>query len=215
METVFARWVELERKFITARTPENLLLTGRFLLVGAGGVGTWMAIMLTLHADPGGVEITIIDDDRLEPVNMNRLPFPVAWFLEGKPKVVALEEYLPLLRPSITVKGIVERAGPELLDQLVPHHDVVIDAVDNVEAIELIASIAAKHRKPRLSLHYDGLHGTVEWSPTGAPVGWSSGLNQQGYTTPSTAVTPAALAVVGVRILQERPSEPIAFTFEL
>ena len=74
------------------------------ILVGAGGVGCWVALALVL----GGVEdITIYDGDTLSGNNLNRFPLPPNSI--GELKSVALASWLRTLRPkasNINARGM-------------------------------------------------------------------------------------------------------------
>lgn len=217
---VLRDWISNFSSQLGVRMPEDAWLAGRYVVAGAGGVGTWTTIMLALHAKIDSTEIHIFDDDKLELHNANRLPYPVYYFLQGTPKAVALRKHIEWIRPGLRVEDYImsiddDKITMKILSRINP--DVVIDAVDSTASITTVRKIAAKIRKPVLSLHYDGWHGTVEWIPR--PWEQEGGAwtldNAAHYTTPSTALTPAALSIIGVLILLDWPDEPIIYTFEL
>src|SRR2546430_2569030 len=69
-------------------------------LVGAGGVGCWVALSLIL----GGVtDLTIFDGDSISVHNLNRFPLPEAAI--GELKSVALARWLRTLRPKAEIQA--------------------------------------------------------------------------------------------------------------
>lgn len=74
-------------------------------IIGAGGVGSWLAPSICMLRSPS--EVTIIDGDKLEKKNLNRQLFTEAEI--GKPKSVALaERYRCKAVDSYYSHGIIE-----------------------------------------------------------------------------------------------------------
>ncbi len=82
----------------------ELLIPDTVVIVGCGGVGTWVAIALAM----GGTErLTLIDYDNIEEHNLNRLPYSHSSI--GRNKAEVLREYLINIRPSAYVIALNQR----------------------------------------------------------------------------------------------------------
>lgn len=96
----------------------------RVTLVGAGGLGG--PIGLALAGAP--LELTIIDDDRVELSNLHRqIQFTDAEL--GQPKASVLAE--AVVARGGRARGVVARWSPEAADELGGDADVIIDASDD------------------------------------------------------------------------------------
>lgn len=220
MVTARIMWLRHLKEILRSRSPK-LLENVRVLQLGAGGVGTWFAIMFAMHADPETTSITIVDDDVLEEVNANRLPYPYNWFTEGMRKVDALRNFIAAIRPGLDVRTLPVR--PRLAAEIEglarsSNANIIVDAVDNVESIAVIKKARERllNTVALLSLHYDGTHYTIEYVPPGkTSASWDVDFQAGQYTTPSTAMTPAAIAVTAIAILMNPPEEPVIITGDL
>jgi len=197
------------------RSPDQYVLRdGNYVIVGLGGVGTWVATAIVLSTR--NPSLTIIDNDELEVHNMNRLPYPI-WF-EGMKKVDAFLEWLSLLRMCDIVK-IDTRLSHDNIDDLLPiilSHlpiNAVVDATDSPLSIALAKKLAMKLGVPYLGLHYDGDNFTIEWRPRISSDGdWVLDENA-GYTVfPSTVMVPYLLASLAIYILATRPDRDIVIS---
>ncbi len=110
----------------------------RVAVVGCGGLGGYIIEML---ARMGVGHITAIDGDVFEPHNLNRqlLSLPVNL---GKPKAFEAESRIKDVNPDIILDArhimLTEGNARELLIG----HDVVCDALDNVNTRKLVAKTA-------------------------------------------------------------------------
>lgn len=106
------------------------------IVVGAGGVGSWAALMLLRS----GVEhLRIIDFDQVTLSSLNR--HAVATRADvGTPKVVALQKHCAEIAPHSKVEARVELFSKENAETLLAGKpDFVVDAIDNIDTkIELI-----------------------------------------------------------------------------
>ena len=103
----------------------------RICLAGAGALGSWIALFL---AQPN-IEFLIIDDDRVDDVNV-----PVSAFNQkhiGKPKAVALAE-LVWLKAGCEAQTYMKTLSVPCRPISVFSPDLVIDAFDNVESRGLL-----------------------------------------------------------------------------
>lgn len=103
------------------------------IIIGCGGVGFWAGIFLAMMGHTGFV---LIDGDKIEPTNLNRLPVPQNWV--GMSKVLALKRLIRMLRPEAVVTCIrahVTHDEIDLLkqtvDELVRYGLNIIDTTDD------------------------------------------------------------------------------------
>lgn len=160
----------------------------KILVVGAGGIGSWVVLNIALS---GCVkEIHVCDPDVIEDSNLNRTPFTRNHV--GMRKVWAIRELVSERRHDVTVvpmDSIVQNIDMEDCE-----YDVVIDCSDGLMVKEwALAQEFATYMK----LGYDGWSITVDGS-TAMP--WDEG--DVGYhTVPSFVVPPQFLACVAVGAL--------------
>lgn len=74
------------------------ILRAHVVIVGCGGVGFWAGILMAML---GHRSFTLIDGDKVEPSNLNRLPVPQTWV--GRYKTTALRRIIRTLRPMTSV----------------------------------------------------------------------------------------------------------------
>lgn len=134
---------------------QETLLSSRVLMVGAGGLGSPVALYL---GSAGVGCITIVDHDRVDATNLQR---QIAHNLAriGEFKAVSMLQAIAAINPDVTVIPVTERADAALLDQLVPEADLVLDCTDNFATRHAINRACFKHRKPLVSgaaIRFDG-----------------------------------------------------------
>ncbi|HTH77500.1 MAG TPA: HesA/MoeB/ThiF family protein [Ramlibacter sp.] len=117
------------------------------LVIGAGGLGSPVALYL---GTAGVGRITIVDNDSVDLTNLQRqIAHNMARI--GQPKATSAREGIEAINPDVLVKPIVARADAQLLDELVPQADVVVDCCDNFKTRHTINAACVKHRKPLVS----------------------------------------------------------------
>jgi molybdopterin-synthase adenylyltransferase len=117
------------------------------LVIGAGGLGSPVALYL---GTAGVGRITIVDHDSVDLTNLQRqIAHNMARI--GQPKATSAREGIEAINPDVLVKPIVARADAQLLDELVPRADVVIDCCDNFKTRHIINAACVLHRKPLVS----------------------------------------------------------------
>jgi adenylyltransferase/sulfurtransferase len=106
---------------------QQKLLAARALIVGAGGLGSPVALYL---ASAGVGRITVVDDDVVELTNLQR---QIAHDMDslGQNKAASAARRMQALNPDIEVLPLAERLSGERLAALVAEHDVVLDCCDN------------------------------------------------------------------------------------
>ena len=116
------------------------------MLVGAGATGSWFAMMAVKQ----GYDIIAIDYDTLEPHNVGTSIYPTD-FDKGAKKVFLLQRYL-----YGKVVPIPEKFGEKHLKEWEACVDLIVSAVDNMEARKEIADAAERYMKPLIDMrvHY-------------------------------------------------------------
>lgn len=134
---------------------QQQLLASRALIVGAGGLGSPVALYL---GSAGVGRLTIVDDDRVDATNLQR---QIAHKLSGvgELKAESIRQAIADLNPDVQVTAVTMRADDTLLDTLVQQADVVLDCSDNFATRHAINRASVKHRKPLVSgaaIRFDG-----------------------------------------------------------
>jgi molybdopterin/thiamine biosynthesis adenylyltransferase len=126
---------------------QERIMASHALVVGAGGLGSPVALYL---GTAGVGRITLVDHDSVDLTNLQRqIAHNMARI--GQPKVMSARESVEAINPDVLVKPVVARADAQLLDELVPQADVVIDCCDNFKTRHAINAACVKHRKPLVS----------------------------------------------------------------
>lgn len=147
---------------------QERLLGSHALLIGAGGLGSPVALYL---GSAGVGRITVVDDDTVDETNLQR---QIAHNLArvGWPKAESVREAIAAINPDVQVNAIRQRADDALLDALVPTADVVIDGCDNFATRQMVNRACVRHRKPLVSgaaIRLDGQLGVFDARQPEAP----------------------------------------------
>ncbi|MES3004315.1 MAG: molybdopterin-synthase adenylyltransferase MoeB [Pseudomonadota bacterium] len=134
---------------------QECLMAGHALVIGAGGLGSPVALYL---GSAGVGRITLVDHDVVDVTNLQR---QVAHNMArvGHAKVDSAREAIAAINPEPRVDAIAARADETLLDELVPLANVVIDCCDNFKTRHTINAACVKHGKPLVSgaaIRFDG-----------------------------------------------------------
>ena len=126
---------------------QEALLASHALIIGAGGLGSPVALYL---GSAGVGHITVVDHDVVDETNLQR---QIAHNLArvGHPKAESIVEAIAAINPDVRVTPIVQRAGDALLGELIAQADVVLDCTDNFATRHAINRACVKHRKPLVS----------------------------------------------------------------
>ena len=130
---------------------QELLLTKRVVVVGCGGLGCYAAEFL---ARMGLGHLTIIDGDVFAASNLNRQLYSLETNL-GKSKALEAKERLLHIRSDLSIEAFDVFLTDENAGELLKGHDVILDALDNVET-RLLAEKTAD------ALGIPLVHGAVE-----------------------------------------------------
>ena len=134
---------------------QEKLLASHVLIVGAGGLGSPVALYL---GSAGVGQLTLVDHDRVDATNLQRqIAHTVARI--GQFKAESVVQAVAALNPDVNVVPITLRADDALLDHLVPQVDMVVDCTDNFSTRHAINRACVKHGKPLISgaaIRFDG-----------------------------------------------------------
>jgi len=123
---------------------QRRLLDGRVLLIGAGGLGSPVALYL---AASGIGTIGLVDDDVVDESNLQRQVLHTADRI-GMPKTTSGRMTLNALNPETHIVEHRERLTEANVERLVAEYDVIVDGTDNFETRYLLNDVAVRLRKP-------------------------------------------------------------------
>ena len=134
---------------------QERILAARVLIIGAGGLGSPVALYL---GSAGVGHVTVVDDDTVDMTNLQR---QVAHTMDrvGSAKVHSIQAAIAQLNPGVEVTALQQRADAVLLSRLVAQADVVLDCCDNFATRHAINAACVAHQKPLVSgaaIRFDG-----------------------------------------------------------
>ena len=134
---------------------QEKLLDAHVLIIGAGGLGSPVALYL---GSAGVGHLTLVDHDRVDATNLQRqIAHTVARI--GQFKAHSVIQAVMAINPDARITPVTERADDALLDKLVQQADLVLDCTDNFATRHAINRACVKHRKPLVSgaaIRFDG-----------------------------------------------------------
>lgn len=134
---------------------QERLLTSHALVIGAGGLGSPVALYL---GSAGVGRITIVDNDVVDATNLQR-QIVHSLATVGINKALSARQSITAINPDVQVTCVTQRADAALLAQLVATADVVLDCCDNFATRHAINAACVQHRKPLVSgaaIRFDG-----------------------------------------------------------
>jgi molybdopterin/thiamine biosynthesis adenylyltransferase len=134
---------------------QERILASRVLIVGAGGLGSPVALYL---GSAGVGHLTVADHDVVDLTNLQR---QIAHTTDriGQGKASSVRDAVAALNPGVIVRTLPLRADVALLDREVAVADIVLDCCDNFVTRHAINAACVKHRKPLVSgaaIRFDG-----------------------------------------------------------
>jgi sulfur-carrier protein adenylyltransferase/sulfurtransferase len=123
---------------------QRKLLDAKVLLIGAGGLGSPIALYL---AASGIGTIGLVDDDVVDESNLQRQILHGVDRL-GMRKVDSAELTLRGINPETNVVKHVERLSAENVERLIGEYDVIVDGTDNFDTRYVLNDAAVRLRKP-------------------------------------------------------------------
>lgn len=136
-------------------TGQARLRAARVLVVGAGGLGSPLALYL---AAAGIGTLGLVDDDRVELSNLQRQVAHTVARL-GRPKVHSAAEAARAINPDVRVEAHQTRLTAQNALEMIGAYDLVCDGSDNFATRFLVADACALARRTLISaavLRFDG-----------------------------------------------------------
>ena len=147
---------------------QERLLASRALVIGAGGLGSPVALYL---AASGVGALTLCDDDDVDLTNLQRQIVHRTESI-GRPKVESARDTLAHINPEVKVAALKERVDAARIDALTAEHDLVLDASDNFATRHAVNRACVRHRKPLVSgaaIRFDGQVAVFDMRDPGSP----------------------------------------------
>ena len=126
---------------------EKILKDLRFLIVGLGGLGSFVATELVYL---GAQKLFLVDNDRVTRSNLNR---QILYGLHdvGKSKVLVAARRLKEINPFVQIESFDTRLTKINANYLVEKADVVIDCTDNFETKRLLNKVCFNKKRMLIS----------------------------------------------------------------
>lgn len=128
---------------------------GRVLMIGAGGLGSPVALYL---AAAGVGRIVLVDDDEVDLTNLQR-QVAHTHARVGLSKVESAAQAMRDINPGISIEMHAVRADEALLSRLVSEADVVVDCCDNFATRQAVNRACVAHARPLVAgaaIRFDG-----------------------------------------------------------
>ena len=128
---------------------------GRVLMIGAGGLGSPVALYL---AAAGVGRIVLVDDDEVDLTNLQR-QVAHTHARVGLSKVESAAQAMRDINPGISIETHAVRADEALLSRLVSQADVVVDCCDNFATRQAVNRACVAHARPLVAgaaIRFDG-----------------------------------------------------------
>jgi len=120
------------------------LRTFKVAVVGCGGLGGYIIEMLTRL---GIAHLTVIDGDVFQTSNLNRQLLSTPEKI-GQPKALEAMKRAKEINPEISVRAVLEFLSEENAGTILPGHDLICDALDNISTRCMLEKMAEKFNIP-------------------------------------------------------------------
>jgi molybdopterin/thiamine biosynthesis adenylyltransferase len=147
---------------------QEKLLAARALVIGAGGLGSPVALYL---ASAGVGHITLCDNEDVDLTNLQR-QIAHRTSSVGSKKVDSARATLAAINPGVKVAALAERADERRLAALAADADVVIDGSDNFATRHAANRVCVRLKKPLVSgaaIRFDGQVAVFDPRAAGSP----------------------------------------------
>ncbi|MDQ6681360.1 MAG: HesA/MoeB/ThiF family protein [Pseudomonadota bacterium] len=173
---------------------QNRLLHSHALVIGAGGLGSPVALYL---GTAGVGTITIVDDDTVDITNLQR---QIAHNLArlGRSKAESAAQTIAAINPEVRVVAVQQRADAGRLDGWVKAADVVVDCSDNFATRQAINAACVAQRKPLVSGAAIGFDGQISGYDVRDRSGGGTNPCYACIFAPDSSVEEARCATMGV-----------------
>jgi molybdopterin/thiamine biosynthesis adenylyltransferase len=189
---------------------QRALKDASVLVIGAGGLGA--PVLLYLAASGVG-RIGVMDDDTVDPSNLQRQIIHSDARI-GRPKVASAAEAMRALNPFVEVRTYTRRLTPDIAAELFAEYDLILDGSDNFDTRYLCNRAAVAADKPliaaaitqwegQISL-YDPAHGGPCYEcvfPTRPAPGTVPTCAEAGVAAPLPGVLGSMMALEAVKHL--------------
>ena len=147
---------------------QEKLLAARALVIGAGGLGSPVALYL---ASAGLGSITLCDNEDVDLTNLQR---QIVHRTEsvGRKKVESARATMTAINPEVRVTPLPERVDGKRLEALAAQADIVIDGSDNFATRHAVNRACVRAKKPLVSgaaVRFDGQVAVFDLRTPGAP----------------------------------------------
>ncbi len=136
---------------------QRQLLASHVLVIGAGGLGSPVAMFL---ASAGVDLLTVVDDDVVDLTNLQR-QIAHTFARVGRPKVESVAAAVHAINADVRVVALQARADADQLARLVATADVVVDCSDNFATRHAVNAACVQHAKPLVSGAATGFDGQI------------------------------------------------------
>lgn len=177
------------------------------VVIGLGGVGSWVALELAMA---GTERIVMLDDDVVEGHNLNRTLFKTSHI--GMPKVDAVAELIAERRPDCEILPFVCRSDtlPAYVREMI-HYYTVFDCRDSIEPLCLDTE-----GMNYITGGYDGTSVTIHLNPVLDSVFGTANVEYR--IVPSYVGAPALIAAIIVNyacLYEMRSDAELVLTFDI
>lgn len=134
---------------------QDRILSARALVIGAGGLGSPVALYL---GSAGVGHLTLVDDDVVDVTNLQR---QIAHTMArvGQAKTASAQTAVYAINPEVTITTVQRRLFGQELNALVAANDIVFDCTDNFKTRHAINTACVMAKKPLVSgaaIRFDG-----------------------------------------------------------
>jgi molybdopterin/thiamine biosynthesis adenylyltransferase/rhodanese-related sulfurtransferase len=136
---------------------QQKLLDAKVLMLGAGGLGSPVALYL---AAAGVGTLGIVDNDEVDLSNLQRQVIHSSERI-GVSKVDSAEQTINALNPDVQVKKYPVRLGPDNIMDILPGYDIVVDGLDNFPTRYLLNDASVRLGIPVVSAAILGFEGQL------------------------------------------------------
>jgi len=147
---------------------QEKLLASRVLVIGAGGLGSPVALYL---ASAGIGHLVICDDEAVDLTNLQRQIVHRTASI-GRKKVESARDTLGAINPQVTVEAVAERLDEGRLAALAAGVDVIVDGSDNFATRHAANRVCVRLGKPLVSgaaVRFDGQVAVFDLRVPGSP----------------------------------------------
>ncbi|OGA21274.1 MAG: molybdopterin biosynthesis protein MoeB [Betaproteobacteria bacterium RIFCSPLOWO2_02_FULL_67_26] len=147
---------------------QEKLLAARVLVIGAGGLGSPVALYL---ASAGVGRLTLCDNEDVDLTNLQRQIVHRTSAI-GTRKVESARATLAAINPEVSIAALAERVDQRRIETLAADADVVVDGSDNFATRHAANRACVRLKKPLVSgaaVRFDGQVAVFDLRASGAP----------------------------------------------